>query len=117
MLRLGEWLPEYLVFIDETAVNERALDRRYGWSALGTPAQMIQSVKRTKKWSVLPMYSMDGFITWEIVHGSFDAALFEGFLHSHVIPNMQQYPGPRSVLVMDNAAIHRTTVCSTVGCN
>jgi len=48
MIRLGEWLPEYLVFIDETAVNERALDRKYGWSAVGTPAQLIQSAKRTR---------------------------------------------------------------------
>ena len=111
MIRLGEWLPEYLVFIDETAVNERALNRKYGWSAVGTPAQLIQSAKRTKKWSILPMYSVDGFITWQIVHGSFDAALFENFLHVCVIPNMQPYPGPRSVLIMDNAAIHRTSVC------
>jgi hypothetical protein len=110
MRRLQEWLPEYLVFLDETAVNERALDRKYGWSTIGTPARLVQSAKRTKKWSTLPLYSMDGFFTWKVIHGSYDSALFEGFLHTHVIPNMQPYPGPRSVLIMDNARIHHSPV-------
>jgi hypothetical protein len=80
-------LPEHLLFIDETAVNERALDKLYGWSAVGTPARIVQSAKRTKKWSILPMCSVGGFITWEIVHGSFDVVLPEIFLQIHVIPN------------------------------
>lgn len=110
MRRLHEWLPEYLVFLDETAVNERALDRKYGWSTIGTPARLVQSAKRTKKWSTLPLYSMDGFFTWQIIHGSYDSTLFEEFLYTHVIPNMQSYPGPRSVLIMDNARIHHSPV-------
>jgi hypothetical protein len=49
MLRLDEWEPEQLVFLDETAINERTLDRTYGWAPVGVPARQVQSAKRTKK--------------------------------------------------------------------
>lgn len=96
--------------IDETAANERTLDRKYGWSPVNTPARQIESIKRTKKWSILPLYTCDGFVDWEIIHGSFNADLFVRFLEEHVIPHTTPYPGPRSILIMDNAKIHHDEV-------
>jgi hypothetical protein len=98
------------MYIDETAVNERTLDRKYGWSPVGQPARQIESVKRTKKWSILPLYTYDGFVDWKIVHGSFNADLFVLFLEEHVIPHTNPYPGPKSVLIMDNCKIHHDEV-------
>src|SRR4030095_6772580 len=98
-----EWSFEQLMYIDETAANELTIHRRYGWSPKGSPARQIASAKRTKKWSILSLYIYDGFVDWIIVHGSFNRDLFIEFLKRHVIPHTNLYPGPRSVLIIDNA--------------
>ena len=98
------------MYIDETAANELTVFRRYGWSPIGLPAKQIASAKKTKKWSILPLYTYDGFVDWKIVHGSFNGDLFIEFLEEQVIPHTNPYPGLRSVLIMDNAKIHHDEV-------
>ena len=100
-----------MIYIDESAAHERTLDRRFGWSPVGKPAQMFQPFKRSKKWSILPVYTYDGFIDWEIIHGSYNGELFVKFLESHVIPHTTPFPGPRSVLIMDNVKMHHDPIC------
>ena len=99
-----------LVFVDESAANERTLDRKYGWAPKGRAARYMCPLQRTKKWSILPAYTMNGFLTYDLVHGSFTAELFIEFLHEKLLPRCTAYPGPRSVLIMDNASIHRDPV-------
>ena len=98
------------MYIDETAVNERTLDRKYGWSPINQPACQIESFKCMNKWSILPLYTYNGFVDWMIIHGSYNADLFIQFLEEHVIPHTNPYPGPQSVLIMDNAKIHHDEV-------
>lgn len=98
------------MFIDESAFNERTLDRKFGWSPVGTRARQIQPLTRTKKWTVLPLYTCDGFVDWEILHGNFNKDLFVAFVEDHVIPHTTPYPGKNSVLIMDNCKIHRDEV-------
>ena len=105
-----DWSFEQLMYIDESAFNERSLDRNFGWAEVGAPARQIESFKRSKKWSILPLYTCDGFLDWKIIHGSFNADLFVQFLEEHVIPHTTPYPGPRSVLIMDNCKIHHDEV-------
>jgi len=81
-----------------------------GWSPKGLPARVISSAKRSKKWSILPVYTYEGFVAWEIIHGSYNSQLFVNFLRHHVIPLTSPFPGPRSVLIMDNARIHHHEV-------
>src|SRR5947207_2536245 len=76
-----------LMYIDETAANEHTVHRRYGWAEKGQPVRLIASAKKCKKWSILPLYTYDGFVDWMIVHGSFNADLFIEFLQEHVIPH------------------------------
>jgi hypothetical protein len=45
-----------------------------------------------------------------IIHGSFNGELFIEFLQEHVVPHTNPFPGPRSVLIMDNAKIHHDEV-------
>jgi hypothetical protein len=98
------------MFVDETAANEITAKRRFGWSRKGTPATTISTLTKSKKWSILPLYTYDGFVDWKIVHGSYNSDLFIEFLEDHVIPHTNPFPGPRSVLVMDNARIHHDEV-------
>ena len=98
------------MFIDESAANERTLDRKYGWSRIGTQCVVTEELKKSKKWSILPVYTQDGYIAWDILHGSYTIELFNQFIETWVIPNTNPFPGPNSVLIMDNVKIHHNEV-------
>ena len=106
MDRLDEWLAEMLVFVDESAANERTLDRKYGWAPKGRAARYVCLFVRTPKWSILPAFTIEGFITHSIIQGSFMSELFLKFLPDKLLPLCNPYPGPRSIIIMDNARIH-----------
>ena len=40
--------------------------------------------------------------------GPLNAELFEDFVEHHVLPNTTPYLGPRSIIVLDNASIHKS---------
>ncbi|KIJ28526.1 hypothetical protein M422DRAFT_189666, partial [Sphaerobolus stellatus SS14] len=49
--------------------------------------------------------SLNGIVYAQIVPGSFNGETFKNFLKG-LLACMNPYPGPQSVLVMDNCAIH-----------
>jgi len=110
MDKMAQWTAEQLIFIDESAANEHTADRKYGWVPVGVTPREARPFGRSERWSLCPAYTIDGFITWEIVHGSFSAELFEDFIKNKVLPLCNPYPLPRSVIIMDNAPIHREKV-------
>ena len=110
MSKLSGWTADQLIFVDESAANERTADRKYGWAPVGVTPCEAHPFGRSKRWSLCPAYTIDGYITWEIVHESFTAALFEDFIKNKVLPLCNPFPLPRSVIIMDNAPIHRTEV-------
>jgi len=98
------------VFVDESAANERTADRKWGWALIGMPCLFEQALKRTKKWSLLPAYTVEGFIAWDIQHGSYHKEDFNAFIRYSVLPLMNPYPNRSSILIMDNARIHKSDV-------
>jgi len=54
---------------------------------------------------MLPALSIDGIIYSTIRQGSFDGPGFVDFI-CRLLPFMNPYPGPRSILVIDNCRIH-----------
>ena len=57
--------------------------------------------------SVLPALSLDkGLLHCEVVEGSFRADPFVLFIQN-VLEHMEPFPGPNSVIVMDNCRIHK----------
>jgi hypothetical protein len=111
MSRLSGWTADQLVFIDESAANERSADRKYGWAPIGQKAIQSVPLKHSERYSVLPAYTVDGYIAWIIHQGAVSGSIFNEFIHEYVLPLCNEYPGPRSVLCMDNASIHRSEVC------
>ncbi len=107
---MTEWRPDQLVFVDESAANERTGDRKYGWAPVGAVAEVSELLKYTEKWSILPMFTVDGYEAWEVIHGSYNTELFNAFIENQVIPRMNPFPATRSVLIMDNCKIHRNVV-------
>ena len=108
--RLTEWRSDQVMFLDESAANARTMDRKYGWAPVGIQAITEEQLIKEKKWSILPLYTEDGFIAWDILHGSYTVETFNKFVKEHVIPYTNPFPGPRSVLCMDNAKIHHDKV-------
>jgi len=107
---MTEWQPEQLVFIDESAANERTGNWKFSWSPVGAVAEVSEPFIRSEKWSILPMFTLDGYEAWEVVHGSYNMELFNGFIKNHVLPRMNPFPALRSVLIMDNCKIHRNSM-------
>ena len=59
------------------------------------------------RYSVLPALSLDGIIALDIVQGSYNAKLFKRFICG-LLDQMNEFPGPRSVIVLDNCRIHKS---------
>ncbi|KAF8979996.1 hypothetical protein BDQ17DRAFT_1218052, partial [Cyathus striatus] len=56
---------------------------------------------------VLPALSLDGVLHLDVIPCSWTAALFNGFIDG-LLNNMNLFPGKNSVIVMDNASIHKS---------
>jgi hypothetical protein len=61
------WTAEQLVFLDESAANERTGDRKYGWSPEGTICGVARPLKRSERWSILPALTVNGYLSYLIL--------------------------------------------------
>ena len=69
---------------------------------------MKQSVaRRSQAWSILPAIGINGYLEYEIYQGSFDMDRFILFIEK-LLDKMTPFPGPRSVLIMDNCRTHHS---------
>ena len=64
------------------------------------------SLSTSCRFSVLPALSLDGILAVKIVEGSFTTELFKHFIDG-LLDHMNPFPGPNSVILMDNCRIHR----------
>jgi len=98
--------PEQLVFLDETSKDGRHAYRRYARSRKGTKAVVKLPFSRGKRVSVMAALNSTGFIGWECTRGTFTRAKFHEAFARHVIPRLNPWPLPNSIVIMDNAKIH-----------
>ncbi|GBC52517.2 homeodomain-like protein [Rhizophagus irregularis DAOM 181602=DAOM 197198] len=101
-----EYQQEQLIFLDETAKDERSLSRTYGYSFKNQRVSQKVVFLRGVRYTILPALTLDGFIACDIMKGSCSQERFCSFILSHILPFMNPIPGKNSVLVMDNAKIH-----------
>jgi hypothetical protein len=101
------WSVDQLVFLDESGASERTGDRKYGWSPIGSICAQSRPIQRSERWSILPALTINGYLDYVIHHGAITADLFMEFVEERVLPYCSPYPGPRSVLILDNASIHK----------
>ncbi|CAD6962380.1 unnamed protein product [Tilletia caries] len=107
-LRMAQYSPKQLVFTDETGFDSRQVHRKYGWAPEGESAIRITSGKRTKRATLIPGLCTDGIIAPKIFHCNINTDVFHDYLVRYLLPEMTPFPGPRSVLVMDNVPFHRS---------
>ncbi|CAE6521638.1 unnamed protein product [Rhizoctonia solani] len=98
--------PEQLVTVDESSIDLRTTERQYGYAPLGSRAVEDTPFDRGLRYSILPAMSLDGILALRVIEGSFTTESFKDFIEL-LLTKMSPYPGPNSVIVMDNARIHR----------
>ena len=65
---------------------------------------------RRENYSVLPALTLDGYIACNVYEGGVNQRTFDAFIRDDLLSKCNAFPGPRSVIIMDNATIHRNEV-------
>ena len=95
-----------MVFTDESHFNWLTLRRPYAWSLRGRRACQFEFFLRGTKYSILPALSLDGILHLKVIEDAITGDIFHQFI-AGLLPLMNKFPLPNSVLVVDNASIHK----------
>lgn len=98
--------PEQLVFVDETSKDARAAIRSHAWSPIGTPAVVNLPFARGKRVSALAAFNHSGFLAWGFTPDTFTRLTFHDTFVENILPHLNKWPLPNSIVVIDNARIH-----------
>ncbi|KAK0219468.1 hypothetical protein EDD85DRAFT_737911, partial [Armillaria nabsnona] len=60
------------------------------------------------RFSLVAAMGLNGYAAARVIPGSVDGDEFLDFILNDVIPQTNPFPGERSVIIMDNCAIHKT---------
>jgi hypothetical protein len=80
-----EYQAEQLIFLDESAKDERTLSRHYGYSFKNQVASQKIVFLRGVRYTILPALTLDGFIACDIMKGSCSKERFRTFVLSQVV--------------------------------
>ncbi len=86
--RISQYPAKMLVFIDETAKDERTYFRSYGRSLRGIRPIAKAPFVRGKRYTLLPAMDITGIIAQEVREGSFTKVTFLRFLDRSVVSQM-----------------------------
>ena len=76
ILQLAGWNANQPLFLSESAANERTTDRKYSSAPIRVTSHEYKSSKSSERWSILLVYTVDGFYSWIIIQGSYIQELF-----------------------------------------
>ena len=87
MNRIAELVtdPNQLMCGDEASKDERTSNRRKGWSQRGARCIQRKCFVRGKRFSLLPILTLDGIIAHDIIEGSVTSERFVEFLRELVV--------------------------------
>jgi transposase len=125
--RISRYPTDYLICIDEVSKDDRTYARLWGRARRGRRAEQHNPFVRKRRLSMVAGMALDeGIVAARVVEGSFTKQTFMEYLRDDVVrdalnihplyltnptiklPMTTPYPGPRSVLIMDNARIHHS---------
>ncbi|CAO1614790.1 unnamed protein product [Parajaminaea phylloscopi] len=109
LCRISQYTAEQLVFVDESGFDLRVTNRNI---VRGRRGQRVRQKtvfgNRGKHYTLLPACSLSRpLFAIHITDEGVDGYQFFQWVSSRVIPEMNEFPGERSVLVADNASIHK----------
>ena len=80
-----------MIFIDESAKDERSLSRLYGYSPRNIRAHKKVVFVRGKRYIILPALTLEGFVAVDIFEGACDRKRFVDFILDKVVNNNYYY--------------------------
>ena len=87
------------MFIDKTSKDGRTLRRSHVRSLTGAEIQQRGTILRGRRISILGVFTVSGFIDWHMVERGYSAEEFLYAVEYHVLPHLNTYPAPNSILV------------------
>ena len=92
--------------MDETSKDGHSSLRRYTWSSVGVLAIVQFPFSCGQRVSALTALNHTGFIAWTFTTGTFTQLSFHAAFVEKILPHLQPWPMPNSILILDNARIH-----------
>ncbi|KAG0146249.1 hypothetical protein CROQUDRAFT_10143, partial [Cronartium quercuum f. sp. fusiforme G11] len=95
--------------LDESAIVQRELYCDYGRAFKGHRTKRQRQMREGVQYSLLPEINLDGLLAVACQEGSYLCEDFEDYLEFNLVCSsfeMNPYPLPSSVLIIDNAQIH-----------
>jgi transposase len=77
--------PRMLMFVDEAARNQKTSQWLKGWALLGKKCVQRRFFVRGERFSILPILTLDGIITYDVISGSVSSERFVQFLYEMVV--------------------------------
>jgi hypothetical protein len=108
--KLGKWTAEQLIFIDESGFKLSNVEQTYGWGPRGHTIPTARIFRRSENLSLIPALTMDGYIASKVYKGGINQITFDEFIEHEVLPLCTPFPGPRSIIIMDNCSAHKSDV-------
>ena len=71
------------------------------------PRSDLGVFRRGERISTLGVFDLTGFIDWYMITGTFKAVDFLDAVEEVVLLHVNPFPGPRSVVILDNATVHK----------
>ena len=108
MAEVCKYDPSMFVWTDESGFNKRNSARKFGYGMRGIPPVDHRILVRGVRYSAIPVVSTEGVHDVFIAEGTMNGNRFKQFVEDCVLPVLLPFDGnnPRSIVVMDNAAIH-----------
>ena len=123
MYRIGlNYQPDQFVFVNESSFDWCATYRNYAYALKGQCALckcfFVWGKRYSSltlhflmhwdilRYSILPVLSLNGILYSHIIDDSFTSSSFKDFIEG-LLDQMQPYPAPNSVIIMDNCRIHK----------
>lgn len=82
--------------------DNKTSNRRYGRAQRGHRARGVVMFHKGLRYSALGVFTLDGMVDCHITLKGYTLKKWRAAFKKHVLPHLGEYPGPRSVLVMDN---------------
>ena len=107
---VANFAPHMLFFLDETAKDRGALRRDFGYALRGfRPIDRRGFAPRGERCSSMCSFDINGFVNWYTIrNANFNAQRFLESCEHCVFPYITPFPGPRSVVILDNASPHKS---------
>lgn len=105
---------DQLIFIDETSHGRWTGYRTTGRSPRGTNVNLRFPYNKAKSKCLFGAFDRSGIFSYAVSFIAPKSDTVERFMRNCVVPHLNPYPGPNSIVIIDNAPTHNITNLSEI---